>query len=159
LPHQACHVNTTFHPNRQSLLVRPSQFVTCHRDYANHTSHSRLIARTLPSKLRTANLSQPKSTHISSSIGSYEDTLPPSYRAGIRNGTSLDISQRIEQKFAQYNASQNVFKRWLFEIVSVVTSAICMGTVHRCCPRPLLKLIIFRCDHCDTRSSERSSPP
>ena len=27
---------------------------------------------------------------------------------------------------AQYNTSQNVFKRWLFEIISLTISAICM---------------------------------
>jgi hypothetical protein len=52
-------------------------------------------------------------------------TAPPPYQAAPR--TSLDITQRIEQKLARYNASQNVFKRWLFEILSVTTSAVYMG--------------------------------
>ncbi|KAH7083226.1 hypothetical protein BKA63DRAFT_599261 [Paraphoma chrysanthemicola] len=41
----------------------------------------------------------------------------------------LDFPQRIERKLAEYNASQNVFKRWLFEIGSWLISAICMGAV------------------------------
>ncbi|KAL6170336.1 hypothetical protein ACJQWK_03320 [Exserohilum turcicum] len=32
--------------------------------------------------------------------------------------SSLDFTQRLEKKLAAYNASQNIFKRWLFEIVS-----------------------------------------
>jgi hypothetical protein len=41
----------------------------------------------------------------------------------------LDIIQRLEKKLAEYNASQNVFKRWLFEIVSWLVSAVCMGAI------------------------------
>jgi hypothetical protein len=57
----------------------------------------------------------------------YDDALP-SYRASFQGGTSLDITQRIERKLAQYNASQSTLKRWLFEILSVTTSAVCIGT-------------------------------
>jgi hypothetical protein len=57
----------------------------------------------------------------------HDKTLPPSYRASVGAESSLDILQRIERKLARYNASQNVFKRWLFEILSVTTSAFCMG--------------------------------
>jgi len=39
----------------------------------------------------------------------------------------LDVTQRIERKLAHYNASQNIFKRWLFEILSVTISACCVG--------------------------------
>ncbi|OAL53939.1 hypothetical protein IQ07DRAFT_640957 [Pyrenochaeta sp. DS3sAY3a] len=42
---------------------------------------------------------------------------------------SLDFTQRLERKWAEYNASQNVVKRWLFEIVSWLLSALCMGTM------------------------------
>jgi hypothetical protein len=45
----------------------------------------------------------------------------------VQEKPNLDIPRRIEQKLAQYNASQNILKRWLFEIVSVTTSAFCMG--------------------------------
>ncbi|KAH7093057.1 hypothetical protein FB567DRAFT_487165 [Paraphoma chrysanthemicola] len=41
----------------------------------------------------------------------------------------LDFTQRIERKLAEYNASQNVLKRWLFEIGSWLVSAICMGSI------------------------------
>ncbi|KAF1911258.1 hypothetical protein BDU57DRAFT_507084 [Ampelomyces quisqualis] len=47
----------------------------------------------------------------------------------VRTKTSLNITSRIERKLAQYNASTNLIKRWLFEILSVATSAICMGTI------------------------------
>jgi hypothetical protein len=52
---------------------------------------------------------------------------PPSYQTSVKTETPLDIPQRLERKLAQYNASQSIFKRWLFEILSVLTSAICMG--------------------------------
>ncbi|KAH7093060.1 hypothetical protein FB567DRAFT_162614 [Paraphoma chrysanthemicola] len=54
---------------------------------------------------------------------------PPSYRASVKAGDSLDITQRLERKLARYNASQSALKRWLFEIVSVTTSAICMAVI------------------------------
>jgi hypothetical protein len=41
----------------------------------------------------------------------------------------LDFTQRIERKLAEYNASNNAFKRWIFEIISWLTSAICMGAI------------------------------
>lgn len=47
----------------------------------------------------------------------------------VRDKRSLDFTQRIERKLAEYNASNNVFKRWLLEIASWTTSALCMGTV------------------------------
>jgi hypothetical protein len=43
--------------------------------------------------------------------------------------SSLDLTQRLERKLAEYNASENVFKRWLFEILSWVVSALCMGAI------------------------------
>jgi hypothetical protein len=42
---------------------------------------------------------------------------------------ALDLTQRIEKKLAEYNSSQNVIKRWLFEILSWLVSAMCMATV------------------------------
>jgi hypothetical protein len=56
-------------------------------------------------------------------------TLPPSYRASIQQKPSLDLSQRFEKKLAEYNASQNILKRWMFEIVSLTISAICMVSI------------------------------
>jgi hypothetical protein len=81
--------------------------------------------------LRALDVSWPEPSHTSSTPKSANDAPPPSYRASIRNDTSLDITQRLEQKLAHYNASQNVVKRWLFEILSVATSAICMGKAGR----------------------------
>jgi hypothetical protein len=52
---------------------------------------------------------------------------PNTYRAPVYEKRSLDFPSRLEQKLAQYNASQSILKRWLFEIISVTTSAICMG--------------------------------
>jgi hypothetical protein len=40
--------------------------------------------------------------------------------------SSLDLTQRIEKKLAEFNASNNVFKRWLFEMASWCISAACM---------------------------------
>ncbi|RAR16511.1 hypothetical protein DDE83_000076 [Stemphylium lycopersici] len=54
---------------------------------------------------------------------------PPPYQSSFHKRSSFDFLGRIEQKLAQYNASQNIFKRWLFEIISITTSAICMGTI------------------------------
>ncbi|KAE8836663.1 hypothetical protein HRS9139_04761 [Pyrenophora teres f. teres] len=68
---------------------------------------------------------------------------PPSYRASVHHQPSLDLPQRIEQKLAQYDASQNICKRWLFEIASVTTSAVCMGAIigllHYLSDKPLNK--------------------
>jgi hypothetical protein len=43
--------------------------------------------------------------------------------------TSLHLTQRLEKKLAEYDASENVFKRWLFEIASWLISALCMGAI------------------------------
>jgi hypothetical protein len=53
----------------------------------------------------------------------------PSFDPSANDKTSLDFTQRIERKLAEYNASQNVFKRWLFEIFSWLISALCMGAI------------------------------
>ncbi|KAF2678295.1 hypothetical protein K458DRAFT_140294 [Lentithecium fluviatile CBS 122367] len=42
---------------------------------------------------------------------------------------SLDITQRLERKLAQLNASNNVFKRWIYEIITWTISALCMGGI------------------------------
>lgn len=58
-----------------------------------------------------------------------------SHRSGTTSSSTLnkkptlDFTQRIERKLAEYNASQNVFKRWLFEILSCLVSACCMGAI------------------------------
>jgi hypothetical protein len=43
--------------------------------------------------------------------------------------SSLDFTQRIERKLAEYNASDNIFKRWLFEMMSWFVSASCMVAI------------------------------
>lgn len=50
----------------------------------------------------------------------------PSLESNVTAKSSLDFTQRIERKLAKYNASDNVFKRWLFEIISWLVSALCM---------------------------------
>lgn len=47
--------------------------------------------------------------------------------------STLDIAQRFERRLAQYNSSQNIIKRWFFEIMSWVASAICMGAMIGIC--------------------------
>jgi hypothetical protein len=42
---------------------------------------------------------------------------------------SLDITQRLERRLAEFNTSSNLFKRWLLEIVSCLVSATCLGVV------------------------------
>jgi hypothetical protein len=42
---------------------------------------------------------------------------------------SLDFTQRIERKLAEYNTSHNAFKRWSFEILSWCVSLLCMVAV------------------------------
>jgi hypothetical protein len=44
----------------------------------------------------------------------------------VKEKSSLDFTQRIEKKLAEYNASDSVFKRWLFEMMSWLVSASCM---------------------------------
>jgi hypothetical protein len=56
--------------------------------------------------------------HTTESLNALENTKP-----------SLDFTQRAEKKLAEYNASNNVFKRWLFEIVSWCISAACMVAI------------------------------
>lgn len=45
------------------------------------------------------------------------------------NTHALDFTQRLERKLAEYNASENAVKRWLFEILCWCVSAICMGAI------------------------------
>lgn len=43
--------------------------------------------------------------------------------------TRLDISQRLERKLTAYNASEVFWKRWLFEILSLLVSTVCMTAI------------------------------
>ncbi|KAH6378368.1 hypothetical protein HBI34_017720 [Parastagonospora nodorum] len=46
-----------------------------------------------------------------------------------KQNRSLDFTQRFERKLVQYNASQNILKRWLFEIINWCVSAVCMAAI------------------------------
>ncbi|KAF2866136.1 hypothetical protein BDV95DRAFT_456351, partial [Massariosphaeria phaeospora] len=48
-----------------------------------------------------------------------------------------DVVQRIERKLWQYSSSDNVIKRWLFEIISWLLSALCMIAI-------IILLIVFK---------------
>ncbi|KAJ5062650.1 hypothetical protein J3E74DRAFT_265848 [Bipolaris maydis] len=67
--------------------------------------------------------------------GEHAPRPPPStfqasdFQASDNEKSSFDFLSRVEQKLAQYNASESILKRWLFEILSVVTSAACMGAI------------------------------
>ena len=47
----------------------------------------------------------------------------------MENESKLDFTQLLERKLVEYNASSNVFKRWLFEITSWLVSAVSMGAI------------------------------
>jgi hypothetical protein len=59
----------------------------------------------------------------------HEQDAPRSYGPTTKEKSSLDLTQRLERKFAELNASQNIFLRWLFEIASWLVSALCMGGI------------------------------
>ncbi|CAO2655607.1 Nn.00g044100.m01.CDS01 [Neocucurbitaria sp. VM-36] len=84
------------------------------------------------------------STHTCSDFSpQYRHRTPQSTMLPEPKQESLDFTQRIERKLAQYNASQNVFKRWLFEMGCWLTSALCMVAIiviyARIRDQPLLK--------------------
>ena len=59
----------------------------------------------------------------------YDRDAPDTLSSLANEKSTLDFTQRIERKLAEYNASHNVFKRWLFEILSWLVSAFCMGAM------------------------------
>ncbi|CAN9102313.1 unnamed protein product [Alternaria alternata] len=69
------------------------------------------------------------SIHPPQSPHDHERDAPSPSASDDKDKRSLDIIQRLEKKLAEYNASQNVLKRWLFEIVSWLVSAVCMGAI------------------------------
>ena len=69
-----------------------------------------------PASLRHGSQSAHSSCDSANTITTYEKS-------------SLDLTQRLEKKLAAYNASNNIFKRWILEITSWITSALCMGAV------------------------------
>jgi hypothetical protein len=65
----------------------------------------------------------------SDSSNSFPGSREPPLGVTTNNKSSLDYMQRIERKLAEYNASENLFKRWLFEILCWLASAISMGAI------------------------------
>jgi hypothetical protein len=51
---------------------------------------------------------------------------PPLYSEIHEEKASLDITQKLEKKLAEFNGSENIFRRWLCEIVTWALSALCM---------------------------------
>jgi hypothetical protein len=47
----------------------------------------------------------------------------------LEEKSSLDITQKLERKLARLNASESVFKRWIYEIITWAISALCMGGI------------------------------
>jgi hypothetical protein len=47
----------------------------------------------------------------------------------VTEKSSLDLTQRLEKKLAEFNASDNIFKRWILEITCWAISALCMSAV------------------------------
>ncbi|KAF2678275.1 hypothetical protein K458DRAFT_317429 [Lentithecium fluviatile CBS 122367] len=54
---------------------------------------------------------------------------PPSFRESRLEKSSLDITQRLERKLAHLSASDNVLKRWMYELISWTISALSMGAI------------------------------
>jgi hypothetical protein len=65
----------------------------------------------------------------SDSSDSFPGRHEPRLGFSTTNKSSLDFMQRVERKLAEYNASENVFKRWLFEMLCWLTSALSMGAI------------------------------
>jgi hypothetical protein len=64
---------------------------------------------------------------ISQAGGPHQRSDTPESLDSFKNErSSLDFTQRIERKLAEYNASDNFFKRWLFEISSWLIGACSM---------------------------------
>jgi hypothetical protein len=90
-----------------------------------------LIIESLPGMLHRGSsppLSKVQPSYLQA-LRNEETSLPPSYRASVENKSSLGLPQRLERKLAEYDASQNIFKRWLFEIISLTLSAACMVSI------------------------------
>jgi hypothetical protein len=59
------------------------------------------------------------------------DKAPPFNPGSTHDSTALDLPQHIESRLARYNASDSVWRRWLFEIISWTTSGVCMVSKSR----------------------------
>ncbi|CAN9105862.1 unnamed protein product [Alternaria alternata] len=69
------------------------------------------------------------SRHPPQSPHDHERDTPSSSTPNGKDKRSLDLIQRLERRLAEYNAFQNVFKRWLFELANWLVSAACIGAV------------------------------
>jgi hypothetical protein len=81
-----------------------------------------MTSKFLPTLKPQRQTSSPKhhdSTHQERKLFDLEETI-------THRRPSLDLTQRLERRLAEYNASTNVFKRWLLEVVSWTISALCM---------------------------------
>ena len=114
------------------------------RPALEHRSNNRFYRKTTPFTFRVLHygpiLIDTSFTEMASLPNAIRYQLPWTQRRGRYRGqhtpgsrdssedakSSLDLTQRIERKLAEYNASNNVFKRWLFEMTSWCISAACM---------------------------------
>jgi hypothetical protein len=82
-----------------------------------------------PGNFSPSSLQHQLHADVSFSSSCNESVPPPGSSTTETEKSSLDLTQRIERKLAEYNASQNLFKKWLFEILSWFVSACCMAAV------------------------------
>lgn len=94
-----------------------------HRN-GRHVGHPQIIDELHPDGSHIVDVCGEKIMRVANP---FEERPPLTYRTSVKKWYSLDILQQFERKLAEYNASQNNFKRWLFEILSVTISALCMG--------------------------------
>jgi hypothetical protein len=81
-------------------------------------------------QLPTSTAAQYQFSSVSSRSGpDHGRYTPDSVESMVEEKPSLDFTQRIERKLAEYNASDNVFKRWLLEITCWTISASCMVAI------------------------------
>ncbi|KAF1911259.1 hypothetical protein BDU57DRAFT_97498 [Ampelomyces quisqualis] len=87
-----------------------------------------------PYEYSNTNFREPADGHLIQSLPLQRDITRK--RSSLRRSGSpakekihLDFTQRFERKLAEYNGSENVFKRWLFEIICWLISAVSMGAI------------------------------
>jgi hypothetical protein len=91
-------------------------------------SYASAIAKPPPQTIPTT----PQSQISGPSAGSrrqYGGHTPDTFESTAKERSSLDFTQRLERRLAEYDASENIFKRWWFEIASWTISALCMGAI------------------------------
>jgi len=82
----------------------------------------------MPGRFQT--IQQP-SRHFRSQLEDYNDgrVFASQRTSTAEEKKSLDLTQRLEEKLAAFNASDNVWKRWILEITCWTVSALSMGAV------------------------------